>query len=103
MAAPDSFAQRTTGGFAAKSLACPSAEIWFDAEASTGRARLNVKRWKETAGGGSSLSEKSRDGLWAPQGTTLEVKGGFLTDRNQERIPLEKVERAMEIHLAGYT
>jgi hypothetical protein len=36
-------------------------------------------------------------------GTTLEVVGAFMTDSGRERIDPEKVERAMELHLAGFT
>jgi hypothetical protein len=89
--------------FARKSLSCASATIWFHEDTASGAARLQVDQWEQAAQGESSLSGKAREGRWAPAGTTLEVRGAFLADNGQERIDPDKVERAMEIHLAGYT
>jgi hypothetical protein len=89
--------------FVRKSLSCASATIWFHEDTASGAARLQVDQWEQAARGASSLSGKARDGRWAPAGTMLEVRGAFLTDSGQERVDPDKVERAMEIHLAGYT
>jgi hypothetical protein len=89
--------------FILKSLSCPSATVWFHEDSSLGAARLQVAQWEEAARRGSTLSDKARQGRWAPTGTMLEVKGAFMTESVRERPDPEKVERSMEIHLAGYT
>jgi hypothetical protein len=93
----------TNRAFAAKALNLGSAKIWFHEESSLGKARLFVEQWEQTASGESSLSNKARDGRWAPIGTTIEVKGAFMTDGGQERVDPDEVERAMVLHLAGHT
>jgi len=89
--------------FILKSLSCASAILWFHEDSALGAARLQVEQWEEAARGDSTLSAKARQGRWAPTGTLIEVKGAFMTDSVRERIDSEKVERSMEIHLAGYT
>ena len=89
--------------FILKSLSCGSATLWFHEESALGSARLHVEQWEEAARGDSTLSAKARDGRWAPSGTAIEVKGAFMTDSVRERIDPDKIERSMEIHLAGYT
>jgi hypothetical protein len=89
--------------FILKSLSCDSAMVWFHEDSAVGAARLQVAQWEEAARGGSTLSDKARQGRWAPSGTVIEVKGAYLTDSVRERVDPDRVERSMEIHLAGYT
>jgi len=89
--------------FILKSLSCDSATVWFHEDSAVGAARLQVAQWEEAASGGSTLSDKARQGRWAPSGTVIEVKGAYLTDSVRERVDPDRVERSMEIHLAGYT
>ena len=88
---------------AEQALSCDSATVWFHEDSSTGSARLSVEQWEQTASGGSTLSRKARDGRWAPTGTTIAIAGAFMTDSGQERLDPDTTERAMELHLAGYT
>ena len=90
-------------GLFLNALSRGSAEIWFPEDAAQGSARLRVAQWEQSAQGASSLSAKARDGRWAPSGTVLQVRGAWMSDSGQERIDPDKVERSMELHLAGYT
>lgn len=85
------------------SLAAPSAKIWVDevhaAALSTGRD-LEICTWMASAILGV---EKAHRGLLAPEGDLIQVKGAFLTELDEERIPSDKVGRALEIHCCGYS
>jgi hypothetical protein len=43
------------------------------------------------------------DGVRAPTGTILEVKGAFIDDGGQEGFPENKKNRSVQIHLYGFT
>lgn len=43
------------------------------------------------------------DGVKAPTGTVLEVKGAFIDEDGIERVPNNKKDRSLQINLYGYT
>ena len=46
---------------------------------------------------------KAVDGVKAPEGTILEIKGAFIDQYGQERVAANKTDRAQQIHLYGFT
>jgi hypothetical protein len=42
-------------------------------------------------------------GLLAPVGTKLEIKGAWVDEGGKERVDPQKLGRASEIHLTGFT
>jgi hypothetical protein len=47
--------------------------------------------------------EKAIGGVRAPVNSTLEVKGAFLAGDDSERVPVDKIHRAHEIHAFGWS
>lgn len=43
------------------------------------------------------------DGVKAPTGTILQVKGAFIDESGQEHVPEDKKTRSLQIHLFGFT
>jgi hypothetical protein len=91
--------------FCLASLNSRSAKVWFRQGTVCGTARVYVARWEEAAiGDDERLACKARDAGVAHYGRMLEVKGAFLTVPNhEERIDPKKVDRARQIHLAGFS
>lgn len=96
------------------SLQANSAKVWID-EAGKRNANeielieeLLVESWLGTARcykeNPSKYFEavKAIDGIRAPLGTILEVKGAFIAEDNRERIPNDKRDRSLHIHLYGF-
>ena len=46
---------------------------------------------------------KAVDGVKAPTGTILEVKGAFIDENDKERVADDKENRSQQIHLYGFT
>ena len=102
-----------------RSLAAGSAKIWINERG--GRAQrgddiqelnvdLLVQPWLQTAqdyvanpAGHSDREILAVDGIKAPTGTILEVKGAFINEDGNEHIPTNKIDRAHQIHLYGFT
>ena len=102
-----------------QSLAAESAKIWINERgARTQRgddvlelqAGLLVEPWLKTAreyvaNPAAYLGQEilAVDGVKAPIGTILEVKGAFVDKDCNEHIPVNKIDRAQQIHLYGFT
>ena len=76
------------------------------------KADLGVEPWLTTAQAYVATSAeftdpnkevKALDGVKAPTGSVLEVKGAFVDDRGEEHIAEDKKDRSLQIHLYGYT
>lgn len=103
------------------SLSSSTAKIWIDEEGQRAQksndilyfnADLLVELWYGTAlkyisspGEFPDINSeiKSVDGIKAPQGTILTVKGGFIDIHDNECIPVAKTNRSEQIHLFGFT
>jgi hypothetical protein len=101
------------------SLKARSAKFWIDEQ----RARaekaddirhlivdLEVEPWLTTARSYVAAPSqedpntiKAVNGVKAPTGTVLEVKGAFIDEDGEEHIPEDKKDRSLQIHLYGYT
>ena len=98
------------------SLNLPSAKIWIDEtgvrkqkgeDITNFQHDLDVEPWirnaKKYLENHTLGLEKAIDGVKAPEGTILEVKGAFVTEKGEERIPKGKKDRSLQIHRYGYT
>jgi hypothetical protein len=103
------------------SLNAKSAKIWINEHGARAQnldymrklpVELEVEPWLSTAK--AYVSDPSKypnlygeilavDGVRAPTGTILEVKGAFIDDGSQERFPENKKNRSVQIHLYGFT
>jgi hypothetical protein len=99
-----------------RSLSCASAKVWIN-EGGVRKGRtdiavieeLLVDRWVSAARRFQSEPKRYReeiralDGIRAPTGTILEIKGAFIDRMNGERITEDKKNRSQDIHLYGFT
>lgn len=102
------------------SLAADSAKIWINEEGPRAQrpddiinlvVDLAVEPWLSTAKAYVAArakypdpnGEKAVDGVKAPEGTILEVKGAFIDQYGQERVAENKTDRARQIYLYGFT
>ena len=104
-----------------RSLAAGSAKIWIDEQgvrAQRGdditelKADLAVEPWLRTAMAYVAAPAKytnplgeinAVDGVKAPKGSLLEVKGAFIDQDGQEHLAENKENRSLQIHLYGFT
>ncbi len=102
-----------------QSLAGDSAKIWINEQGARTqrgddicefRADLLVEPWLRTAqdyvanpAAYPGQEILAVDGVRAPTGTILEVKGAFLDKDCNEHILANKIDRAQQIHLYGFT
>ena len=102
-----------------RSLAAGSAKIWIDEQGGRAqrgddikelKADLRVQPWLQTAqdyvanpAGQPAHAILAVDGVKAPTGTILDVKGAFINEDGNEHIPANKIDRAQQIHLYGFT
>lgn len=101
------------------SLRSQSAKVWIDengrrkakaSDLTKLNADLNVQPWHRIAKSCfddrnlfSTEKSKAIDGVKAPLGTRLEVKGAFLDINGQEFIPEDKIDRDQQIHDFGFS
>ena len=103
------------------SLAADSAKIWINEEGPRAQRAddisnlfvdLAVEPWLSTAKAYVAAPAKypdpngeikAVDGVKAPEGTILEIKGAFIDQYGQERVAANKTDRAQQIHLYGFT
>ena len=99
------------------SLAAASAKMWIFEKDSDGNKivgksnpelvyELFVPRWWPEARTAveENRDSKALDGILAPLPWKLDIKGGFLDQKEwTERVPVDKVDRAIEIHRYGFT
>jgi hypothetical protein len=103
------------------SLNAKSAKIWINEQGvrsqqgddiANKRIYLDVEPWVSTARAffrapsnypDNNKEIKAVDGVKAPTGTTLEVKGAFVDDNGNEQIAEGKEDRSRQIHLYGFT
>ncbi len=103
------------------SLAADSAKIWINEEGPRAQRAddisnllvdLEVEPWLGFAKAYRAAPAeypdpneeiKAVDGVKAPEGTILEVKGAFIDQNGQERVAENKIDRARQIHLYGFT
>jgi len=99
-----------------RSLMCISAKIWIN-EGGIRKERadialieeLLVEPWLSAARKFKSDPQsycdeiKALDGIRAPTGSILEVKGGFIDASNHEHIAEDKENRSQHIHLYGFS
>ena len=104
-----------------QSLAAGSAKIWIDEQGARSqrggditelKADLEVEPWRSTANAYVAAPAKypdpdreikAVDGVKAPEGAILEVKGAFIDQDGQERVAEDKKDRSLQIHLYGFT
>lgn len=102
-----------------RSLAAGSAKIWIDEQGGRAqrgdditqrKADLRVQPWFKTAqefvanpAGQPAHAILAIDGVKAPTGTILDVMGAFTDEDANEHIPANKIDRAQQIHLFGFT
>ena len=84
----------------AESLIGTQAKIWIDEDevaAQLGRGTPDIRfdTWQEHSDSGV--------GLLAPLGTKLEIKGAWVDEGGKERVDPQKLGRASEIHLTGFS
>jgi len=81
------------------SLQAREAKVWIDEcdETQTGNLdpAILYEPWLE--------SLEQEEGVPAPIGTKLEVKGGWLDDQGVEQLNPVKANRSMEIHTYGFS
>ena len=103
------------------SLKAKSAKIWINEEGARAqrgddvgllKVDLEVEPWLTTAQTyvatpakftDTNKEIKALDGVKAPTGSVLEVKGAFVDDHGEEHIAEDKKDRSLQIHLYGYT
>ena len=103
------------------SLAMDSVKIWINEggpraqqsdDISNPLVDLAVEPWLSTAMAYVAAPAKypdlngeinSVDGIKAPEGTILEIKGAFIDQNGQERVAANKIDRARQINLYGFT
>lgn len=103
-----------------RSLKAKSAKIWINEQCARNqqgdditnvKIYLEVEPWSGTARAyGLAPSAyrdpnkeiKAIDGVKAPTGTILEVKGAFVDDNGNEQIAQDKLDRSLQIHSYGY-
>lgn len=86
-----------------QSLIAASAKVWIDEEHFPFRhptRDLLIEPWLAEADKGTA---NARRGLCAPEGTRLQVKGGYVDEFDNEVVPKNKVGRRFEIHDCGYS
>ncbi len=104
-----------------QSLAAGSAKIWIDEKGARSqrgdditelKADLEVEPWLSTANAYVAAPTKypdpdreikAVDGVKAPEGTIVEVKGAFFDQDGQERVAENKKDRSLQIRLYGFT
>jgi hypothetical protein len=84
----------------AESLGGTQAKVWIDEDEAAmqlGRGAPDIRfdTWEEHSDSGV--------GLLAPVGTKLEIKGAWVDQGGKERVDPQKLGRASEIHLTGFT